>query len=50
VLGGDVLNGTVEKYDIKSAPVSDEEIDFLAEIFMGLIRKEEQHGDNDEKI
>lgn len=32
-----------EKYDIKTAPVSDEEISFLAEIFMELIRKEEQH-------
>ena len=39
-----------EKYDIKTAPVSDEEISFLAEIFTELIRKEEQHGDNDEKI
>ena len=39
-----------EKYDIKNAPVSDEEIAFLAEIFMELIRKEEQHGDNDETL
>ena len=39
-----------EKYDIKNAPVSDEEIAFLAEIFTELIRKEEQHGDNNEKI
>jgi hypothetical protein len=39
-----------EKYNVKTAPVSDEEIDFLAEIFTELIRKEEQHGDNDEKI
>ena len=39
-----------EKYDIKSAPVSDAEISFLAEIFMELMRKEEQHGDNDETL
>lgn len=39
-----------EKYDIKAAPVSEAEINFLAEIFMELIRKEEQHGDNDEKV
>ena len=39
-----------EKYDIKTAPVSDSEITFLADIFMELIRKEEQHGDNDETI
>jgi hypothetical protein len=39
-----------EKYDIKTAPVSEAEINFLADIFMELIRKEEQHGDNDEKI
>ena len=39
-----------EKYDIKTASVSDSEIDFLAEIFTELIRKEEQHGDNDETL
>ena len=39
-----------EKYDIKNAPVSDSEIAFLAEIFTELIRKEEQHGDNDETL
>lgn len=39
-----------EKYDIKTVPVSDSEIDFLAEIFMEILRKEEQHGDNDETL
>lgn len=40
-----------EKYDIKNAPVSDEEIAFLAEIFTELIRKEEQHErSNDETL
>ena len=39
-----------ERNNVKTAPVSDAEISFLAEIFMELIRKEEQHGDNDEKI
>jgi hypothetical protein len=39
-----------EKRNVNTAPVSDNEIDFLAEIFMELIRKEEQHGDNNEKI
>lgn len=40
-----------EKYDIKSAPVSEAEIAFLAEIFMELIRKEEQHErSNDETL
>lgn len=40
----------VSDYEAHSAPVSDEEIAFLADIFMELIRKEEQHGDNNEKI
>lgn len=40
----------VEKSGIKTAPVSDEEINFLAVIFEELIRKEEQHGDNDETL
>jgi hypothetical protein len=40
----------VSDYEAHAAPVSDSEIDFLAEIFMELIRKEEQHGDNNEKI
>jgi hypothetical protein len=39
-----------EKHNVKTAPVSDEEIAFLTEIFMEILRKEEQHGDNDEKI
>ena len=39
-----------ERNNVKTASVSDEEIAFLAEIFMELIRKEEQHGDNNEKI
>jgi hypothetical protein len=39
-----------EKHNAKTAPVSDSEIDFLAEIFMEILRKEEQHGDNNEKI
>lgn len=41
---------SVSDYEAHAAPVSDSEIDFLAEIFTELIRKEEQHGDNDEKI
>ena len=41
---------SVSDYEAHSAPVSDEEIAFLAEIFTELIRKEEQHGDNNEKI
>lgn len=41
---------SISDYEAHSAPVSDEEIAFLAEIFMGLIRKEEQHGDNDETL
>jgi hypothetical protein len=39
-----------EKYNVKTAPVSDEEIAFLAEIFIEILRKEEQHGDNNEKV
>ena len=39
-----------EKCNAKTAPVSDSEIDFLAEIFMEILRKEEQHGDNNEKV
>jgi hypothetical protein len=39
-----------EKRNVNTAPVSDEEIAFLADIFMELIRKEEQHGDNDETL
>lgn len=41
---------SISDYEAHAAPVSDSEIDFLAEIFTELIRKEEQHGDNDEKI
>lgn len=41
---------SISDYEAHTAPVSDSEIDFLAGIFMELIRKEEQHGDNDEKI
>lgn len=41
---------SVSDYEAHTTPVSDREIDFLAEIFTELIRKEEQHGDNDEKI
>jgi hypothetical protein len=40
----------VSDYEAHAATVSDNEIDFLAEIFMEILRKEEQHGDNDEKI
>jgi hypothetical protein len=40
----------VSDYEAHSAPVSDNEIDFLAETFMEILRKEEQHGDNNEKI
>jgi hypothetical protein len=40
----------VSDYEAHSAPVSDEEIAFLAEIFIEILRKEEQHGDNNEKI
>lgn len=41
---------SVSDYEAHAAPVSDSEIDFLADIFMELIRKEEQHGDNNEKV
>lgn len=41
---------SISDYEAHAAPVSDSEIDFLAEIFMEILRKEEQHGDNDEKI
>lgn len=41
---------SINSYEVHAAPVSDEEINFLAEIFMELIRKEEQHGDNDETL
>ena len=41
---------SISDYEAHTNPVSDAEIGFLAEIFMELIRKEEQHGDNDEKI
>lgn len=37
-------------YEAHATPVSDREIDFLAEIFMEILRKEEQHGDNNEKV
>jgi hypothetical protein len=33
----------VSDYEAHSAPVSDEEIAFLAEIFIEILRKEEQH-------
>lgn len=40
-----------EKHNVKTAPVSDSEIAFLAEIFTELIRKEEQHErSNDETV
>ena len=41
---------SVSDNEAHTITVSDSEIDFLAEIFMELIRKEEQHGDNNEKI
>lgn len=41
---------SISDYEAHAAPVSDSEIDFLAEIFMEILRKEEQHGDNNEKI
>ena len=41
---------SVSDYEAHAATVSDSEIAFLAEIFTELIRKEEQHGDNNEKI
>lgn len=41
---------SISDYEAHAAPVSDSEIDFLAEIFMEILRKEEQHGDNDEKV
>lgn len=41
---------SISDYEAHAAHVSDEEIDFLAEIFTELIRKEEQHGDNNEKV
>jgi hypothetical protein len=41
---------SISDYEAHTTPVSDEEIDFLAEIFTELIRKEEQHGDNDETL
>jgi hypothetical protein len=41
----------VSDYEAHAAPVSDNEIDFLAEIFMELIGKEEQHErSNDETL
>jgi hypothetical protein len=40
----------VNDYEAHAVPVSDSEIDFLAEIFMEILRKEEQHGDNNEKV
>ena len=41
---------SVSDYEAHATPVSDEEIAFLAEIFMEILRKEEQHGDNDETL
>lgn len=41
---------SISDYEAHTNPVSDEEIAFLAEIFTELIRKEEQHGDNNEKV
>lgn len=40
----------INSYEAHTVPVSEAEINFLAEIFMEILRKEEQHGDNDEKI
>lgn len=41
---------SISDYEAHAAPVSEAEINFLAEIFMEILRKEEQHGDNDEKV
>lgn len=41
---------SISDYEAHTVPVSDSEIDFLTEIFIEILRKEEQHGDNDEKI
>lgn len=46
--GGDTMS--ISDYEAHTKTVSDAEISFLAEIFTELIRKEEQHGDNDETL
>lgn len=42
---------SISDYEAHAAPVSDSEIDFLAEIFIEILRKEEQHErSNDETV